>query len=92
MDFLDKLEEAAASGGKAAMEQMDRLRKLAAAEARLLQLKRELCELYMEIGNACWTKYRKEAEQLFPRQCSRIRAIQEERCILEERLRKKGKS
>lgn len=80
------------SGGKAAMEQMDRLRKLAAAEARLLQLKRELCGLYMEIGNACWTKYRKEAEQLFPRQCSRICAIQEERCILEERLRKKGKS
>ena len=48
MDFLDKLEEAAVSGGKAAMEQMDRLRKLAAAEARLLQLKRELCGLYMD--------------------------------------------
>ena len=55
MDFLDKLEEAAASGGKAAMEQMDRLRKLAAAEARLLQLQRELWELYMEIRDGCWS-------------------------------------
>lgn len=87
MELFNELQRAAAEAGQEAARQLGRLGRQAGAGARLLQARRELRAQYEAIGRACWERYRREAEPLFPRELSRIRALEEECRRLEESLR-----